>query len=350
MNARKLPSGRWQSKVYIGTVDGKKQFVTVTEDSRKDCLLKAAQVKADIESDKASPKISVQEAVERYIDARRGVLSPSTVAGYVSKLKLYIASDPIGACRIDQLTSQKLQKWVSGISAGRSKKTVANTYGLLFSSVRMFRPKADFDVRFPQGKRYDGYVPSTEEVFTILEYARAWDERLYRACLLSAFGTLRRGEISALTANDIHGSFIRVDKDMVKDEHGKWIIKLPKTEDSVRDVQLPSWILETMPKAGPLVDYRPDEITKWFCRAVKKAGLPHFRFHDLRKHAVSLMATQGVSMASIKEIGGWSNLQTPQQIYIKALSDAHKREMNQYIGHLESLNPQESFAKVSPEN
>lgn len=346
MNARKLPSGRWQSKVYVGTVDGKKIFVTVTEDSRRDCLLKAAQVKAEAEANAESPKISVQQAIERYIEAKRGVLSPSTVAGYTSKLKLYIITHPIASCRIDQINNQKVQAWISDISGGRSKKTVASAYGLLTASLRMFR-KIDLDVRLPQGKRYEGYVPSTEEVFTVLEYARAWDERLYRACLLSAFGTLRRGEICALTAADIRGSFVHVDKDMVKDENGKWITKLPKTEDSVRDVQLPSWILQELPKEGPLVDYRPDEITKWFGKAVRKAGLPHFRFHDLRKHAVSLMATQGVSMASIKEIGGWSNLNTPQQIYIKALADAHKREMSQYIGHLENLNPSKSFAKVS---
>lgn len=339
MNARKLPSGRWQSKVYVGIVDGKKQYKTVTEDTRKECMIKAAQVKADAEADKGTPKITVDQAVEKYIDAKRGVLSPATVAGYTSKLKLYIAPYPIAACRLDHLTSQKVQAWISDISAGRSRKTVANAYGLFSGAVRMFRPKADLDVRMPQGKRYEGYVPSTEEVLVVLQAARDWDERLYRACLLSAFGTLRRGEISALTADDVHGTYIHVEKDMVKDEYGRWVVKLPKTTDSVRDVQLPAWILDAMPKAGPLVDYVPDEITKWFGRAVKKAGLPHFRFHDLRKHAVSLMATQGVSMASIKEIGGWSNLNTPQQIYIKALSDAHKREMKQYIGHLEALNP-----------
>ena len=92
-----------------------------------------------------------------------------------------------------------------------------------------------------------------------------------------------------------------------------------------------------MPKAGRLVDYNPEQITNYFVRTVKKAGVPHFRFHDLRKHAVSLMATQGVSMASIKDIGGWSNLQTPSQIYVKALADAHKREMSKYLEHLDTL-------------
>ena len=337
MNARKLPSGRWQSKVYIGTVDGKKQFKTVTEGTRKECLLKAAQIQAESEADRDTPRITVDQAVTKYIEAKRGVLSPSTVASYKSKQKLYITPNEISGCRLDQLTAQKLQSWISDISDGISKKTVKHAFGLLSAAVKMFRPKTDLTVRFPQGKKYDGYVPSTEEVLKVIAAAKKYDARLYRACLLSAFATLRRGEIACLTADDIHGNMVHVEKDMVKDDTGAWIVKLPKTEDSVRDVPLPQWVIDEMPKSGPLVDYRPDEITKWFGKVLKNSGLPHFRFHDLRKHAVSLMATQGVSMASIKEIGGWSNLQTPTQIYVKALSDAHKREMDQYLKHLNTL-------------
>lgn len=284
----------------------------------------------------ASPKITVDQAISKYIDTKRGVLSPATVAGYLSKQKLYITPYPISAVRLDQLTPQKMQAWISNISGKVSKKTVMNACGVLSAAVKMFLPKADLTVRFPQGKRYGGYVPSTDEVLVLLQAAKAYDDRLYRACLLSAFGTLRRGEISCLTSDDIHGDSIHIEKDMVKDENGKWITKLPKTEGSVRDVRLPQWIIDEMPK-GRLVDYRPDEITKWFGKVLKDTDLPHFRFHDLRKHAVSLMATQGVSMASIKDIGGWSNLQTPQQIYIKALADAKRREMDQYVSYLDGL-------------
>lgn len=337
MNARKLPSGRWQSKVYTGTVNGKKQFVTVTESTRKECILKAAQVKAEAEQMKSSPKLTVNQAVDKYIEAKRGVLSPATVAGYLSKQKNYITPYPLSSCRIDQLTTQKLQEWMSEISSVGAKKTVKNAHGLLSASVRMFLPKADLSVTLPQGKRYEGYVPSTDEVMTVLRYVKDNDPRLYRACLLSAFGTLRRGEIACLTADDIHGNLVHVEKDMVRNEKKEWVIKLPKTEDSVRDVPLPQWVLDEMPKAGRLVDYNPEQITNYFVRALKNTGLPHFRFHDLRKHAVSLMATQGVSMASIKEIGGWSNLQTPSQIYVKALADAHKREMSNYLEHLNTL-------------
>jgi integrase len=334
MNARKLPSGRWQTIVYIGKQDGKKRYKSVTADSKKEALFLAAQVQAAADT---SPKITVDQAVTKYIDARRGVLSPSTVAGYLSKQKLYITPFPIASVRLDQLTSQKVQKWISAISADVKKKTVAHAYGLFSAAVRMFVEHPDIAARLPQGKRFDGYVPSTDEVLKVIAAAKEYDPRLYRACLLSAFATLRRGEISCLTAEDLKGNLLRIEKDMVKDEAGRWIVKLPKTETSVRTVPLPQWVVDEMPKEGPLVDYRPDEITKWFGRVLKRLDVPHFRFHDLRKFSVSLMATQGVSMASIKEIGGWSNLQTPQQIYIKALADAHQREMAGYLDHLNSL-------------
>lgn len=336
MNARKLPSGRWQSIVYIGTVDGKKKYVTVTEDSRRECLIKAARVKEEAEA-MSDTNITVGQAVTRYIEAKRGVLSPSTIAGYLNKQKSHITPHPISECVIRQLNTQKIQSWVSDISAEHSAKTVKNTYGLFTASVKMFNRKADFDVTLPQGKRYEGYVPNTDEVVMVLEEAKAYDPRMYRACLLAAFATLRRGEIAALTADDIRGNLLHIEKSMVRNENKEWIIKLPKTKDSVRDIPLPNWILEEMPKSGPLVEYNPEQITNYFIRIVRKAGLPHFRFHDLRKFSVSLMATQGVSMASIKEIGGWSNLQTPTQIYIKTLADAHKREMEQYLAHLDTI-------------
>ena len=334
MNAKKLPSGKWNCRVYAGKQNGKSVTISVTADTRKECLAKAAEVKAGAD---VSEKITVGEAVARYIDVKASVLSPATVAGYKALQKRYVDGRRISFCRLDHLDPHRVQAWVAEISPGISKKTILNAYGLLSAAVRLYSPKADLSVRFPQGKRYEGYVPSTQEVLLVLQEARKHDARLYRACLLSAFGTLRRGEISPLTAEDITGNVLHVRKDMVKDSEGKWITKLPKTEDSVRDVPLPSWIVEELPKKGRLVDYRPDEITKWFGVVVKRSGLPHFRFHDLRKHAVSLMASQGVSMASIKDLGGWSNMQTPQKIYVKALADAHQRETAQYLAFLDSV-------------
>ena len=310
-------------------------LAAITEDTRKECLIKAAKAHEDANRD--VPHITVDQAVEKYIDAKRGVLSPSTIHGYMKKQKEYISSYEIGACQIGKLTTQKVQAWISQLAGSVSRKTIINAFSLLNSSIRMFSPETRFYVTYPQGKKYTGYVPSTEEVLQLLSFAKTNNERIYRACLLSAFGTFRRGEIACLTADDIRGGAIHVTKDMVKGPEGKWVVKLPKTENSVRAVPLPEWVLNEMPKEGPLVDYTPTEITKWFLRCLKDSGLPKFRFHDLRKHAVSLMAISGVSMAGIQKLGGWSNMRTPQEIYIKALGDAHARETRQYLDRLEAL-------------
>ena len=42
-------------------------------------------------------------------------------------------------------------------------------------------------------------------------------------------------------------------------------------------------------------------------------------------------------MASIQKLGGWSNMRTPQEIYIKALGDAYAKETKQYLDRLGTL-------------
>lgn len=340
MNARKLPSGRWQSKVYIGTVDGKKQFRTVTEDTRRECLIKAAQILEEAKAQKqaAAGEITVSQAVTRYIDSRRGVISPATIRGYMDISKRHIQEMPIGAVTVSGLTLEKVQSWVSSLAEkGLSKKTVKNAYAVFSPAVAMFHgPK--FEVEFPKGQKYKGYVPSTEEVQKVIKLAAEMCPDLYRACLLAACSTLRRGEIACLTRDDINGNILHVGRDMVRDEHRNWVIKnLPKEEASVRDIPLPKSIISKMPASGRLVNLTPDQITAQFEKVLAKADVPSFRFHDLRKYSVSLMATEGVSFASIKDIGGWSNINTPQQIYIKTLADAHEREMTRYLDRLEAI-------------
>lgn len=339
MNARKLPSGRWQSIIYIGKVDGKKKFVTVTRDSKKECLLAAAAVLSEAEAGKAGAdrKLTVDQAVTRYIESRRGVLSPATIAEYKKMQRRHISSHPISKCAIIALTNEKVQGWVSSLSVTLSKKTVKNAYALFSPAVKMFRPSAIFSVEYPKGKQYKSYVPTTDEVLALLKKAKETKPNLYRACLLAAFSTLRRGEISCLTRDDITGNILHVEHDMVMDEHGEWVIKkLPKEEASVRDIPLPQWVVDEMPD-GRLVEYTPQGITREFIATLKNMGLPHFRFHDLRKYSVSLMHHKGVSIAGIQKLGGWSNMDTPQRIYISSLQDEREKEMKGYLDFAESM-------------
>ena len=174
MKAKKLPSGSWRCQVYShteeilqedGTIKKKRIYKSFTcDDSSAKGRRKCEQMAADWAAHKeriSKPDMTVKDAVQGYIEAKRGVLSPSTILNYESIEKNYIPL--IGSIHLDSLTQKKIQEWVSKISAGRSAKTVKNAYGLLVSSVRnyisvqSFRKKKNQTCTFPLIMTYKNY-------------------------------------------------------------------------------------------------------------------------------------------------------------------------------------------------
>ncbi|AIQ37187.1 integrase [Paenibacillus sp. FSL R5-0345] len=60
---------------------------------------------------------------------------------------------------------------------------------------------------------------------------------------------------------------------------------------------------------------KPGYITQNFTRTLKKNGLRHIRYHDLRHSCASLLLSNGVSMKEIQEWLGHSNYSTTANIY-----------------------------------
>lgn len=60
---------------------------------------------------------------------------------------------------------------------------------------------------------------------------------------------------------------------------------------------------------------KPGYITQNFTRTLKKNGLRHIRYHDLRHSCASLLLANGVSMKEIQEWLGHSNYSTTANIY-----------------------------------
>ena len=148
------------------------------------------------------------------------------------------------------------------------------------------------------------------------------DYNLYLACLLAAFGTLRRSEICALTADDVHGNYISINKAMVRDLDGNWIIKGTKTEMSERDVLMADFIINALPKEGALVGIDPKTVSNRFYKVLRRLDIENCRFHDLRHYSASIMHALGASDETIMHRGGWSN--------DKALKDHYRGNMSEY--------------------
>lgn len=332
-----LPSGKYRVQVYDYTdTNGKRHYKSFTAPSRKLAQMAAAEWQAEKQSGKTSPEnITIYEAVERYIEIKKSVLSPSTIRGYKSLHKEYF-KDSFGIARLTEINNAAIQIWVSDLSSRLTPKTVRNAYGLLSASLEIFAPDFRLKITLPARQKAELYCPSDEDIRKLLEHIRG--EELEIAVLLAAFGPLRRGEICALEDTDINGKAITVSKSMVMNDDKKWVIKQPKTYSSYRTIEMPDFVIKRIAGIeGRIVKANPDAISNRFRRALKISGLPSFRFHDLRHYSASIMHAIGVPDQYILQRGGWTSDGVMKSVYRNVI-DLESAKQNKIINaHFEEI-------------
>ena len=88
--AKKLPSGSWRVQVFdYKDVDGKNHYKSFTAPTKQEAQFMASAWAAG-KVDESPENITLYKAVTKYIDAKRGVLSPSTVAFYEQTQRCYL--------------------------------------------------------------------------------------------------------------------------------------------------------------------------------------------------------------------------------------------------------------------
>lgn len=326
----KLPSGKYRIRVYDKYTKKQKTFTASTKSEAKR-LASQWEFMHDNSKD-----MTVEECVKLYIENRSNTLSPSTIRSYI--LTLENRMEDIRYRSAKNLTSEEVQRFVNDLSAKYSPKTVKNTYSLISAILRTFYPDKAIHVRMPQSKPVERHIPTEDDVKKLVQMA---GPDLRKCILLASAGTLRRGEIAALTYGDIDNNTIHVHADIVYDENGGWIYKdVPKTSESDRYVEYPPEIIEELGTGEPderIVKFKtPDTITAMFIRLRNKLGL-QCRFHDLRAYSASIMHAIGVPDAVIMKRGGWKTATVMQQCYRHALDDKMKAEIDKTNEYMKKL-------------
>lgn len=323
-------SGRFRAQTSYYDDMGKRRVKSFTADTLEEAKYLAMLWKKDNNNRSRLVRIRVADAVEKYIDMKRAVLSPSTIRSYVNTAAAHIDNEPVGNIYVHELTTAPVQLWISSLASVYSPKTVRNTYALLKSAVEMFEPDKHFKVTLPQKEKLEYYCPSDADIAKLLDqirfkYGPASDLEI--AVMLAAFGTLRRGEICALTSDDVSGNRIHVSKSMVRDEWGVWTVKGTKTYSSNRIVDLPGFVIDMISnKSGRIVDIQPDKLSFRFKDCVTNAGLPAFRFHDLRHYSASIMHAIGVPDQYIMDRGGWASDNVMKSVYRNVIDIEKSRQ------------------------
>lgn len=333
--AKKQKSGQWKIRVYSHQDgDGKQHYKSFTAPTKAECEQMAAEFSRKAERFERSD-LTVKEAIHAYIDAKEGVLSPSTIREYRGMEKTRFES--IGSRKLEKLTSAEVQYFISELSKTLSAKTVSNTYGLLSATVSLFQPDKVLRVKLPAKKKKRDTGTASPQ---IVELFRQASPQLKICIALAAFGSLRRGEICALKFGDINGSILHVHADMVHGADGGWYYKeTPKTSDSDRLVPLPRLVLDLIGDGDPeafIIDWCPDTITKRFIELRNKLGLT-VKFHGLRSYYASIGAAL-IPDIYLAAFGGWTkSSKVMKEVYQKEITDLSQVYADKMTSYFDEL-------------
>lgn len=243
-----------------------------------------------ISMEKPKSALTVSEAVDRYIDTKDSVLSPSTLTGY-KRLRDNQMRE-IADERLCDLTQELIQRWVNRISKDNSPKTVRNAHGLLTSIIGAYRPDMMVRTTLPQKQRFDVAIPTEDDIVRIISTVRGTENEI--AVLLAIWLGLRMSEVLGLKWTDIDGDILHIRRAMI--DEGE---KATKTFSSQRDLPIPGYIkslLDSAPRVSEyIVNIKRKALYSRFQTICKHADVSqHYRFHDLRHINASVMLALGV--------------------------------------------------------
>lgn len=329
---RKRGKNSWAIVLDLGRdANGKRrQKWHTVRGGKRDAERELARIVNDIETGSyvEPSKISVREYLERWLnDYAKLAVSPKTHERYTQIIVGNIIPE-LGDVRLAKLRPLQIQAFYSkALSSGRkdgkgglSAQTVLHFHRLLHRALGqavkwqlLARNPVDA-VEPPKPERAEMRALDSGETASVLR--RLADTRLFAPVATAVTTGLRRGELLALRWKDLDldGGYAMVKQSLEQTSDGIRF-KVPKTDRSRRRIALSSFTVEILKShkalqaaqqlaLGPvysdheLVFARPDG-TPWppdsfstaFAAFVRRSGLPHFRFHDLRhSHATQLLA------------------------------------------------------------
>ncbi|NPV80167.1 MAG: site-specific integrase [Firmicutes bacterium] len=363
--------------------DGKQEKKTKTVSVDTPCLEKSCRgcdkltrCKARKEADKllaefslevekglyiAPSKLTFKDFMERWIrDYGETNLAPKTLFRYKEMLDSRILP-AMGHIPIEKLKPMHLLEFYKNLQedgvredgkpGGLSERTILHHHRLISA---ILQDAVDWEVipsnpaskvKPPKVKKTQ--APCYDEEQTARMLAALDTEPLkYKVMVVLALATgARRGELMGLEWQDVDFENSTIDIHQASQYlPGRGVFtKEPKTETSSRAIAIPPSVIallkqykaqqaEERLKVGDLWqesnrifttwDGRPmfpDTISNWFSKFLKRHGLPHIAFKNLRHTSGTLLIAEGVPLKNVSRRLGHSNISTTADIYAHAL-------------------------------
>ncbi|MCR5142371.1 MAG: site-specific integrase [Ruminococcus sp.] len=320
--AKKLPSGSWRVRVLDPETGKYKSFTTKVQGLKGKHLVEAEALDY-VTGRKPRPlnEQPLRQVIGEYIELKENILSPTTIDKYRNILNKQLG-DLFLDTELEKVTGITIQKEINRLSGIYSPKTVYNAHGLISAAIKTFYPQLVYKVTLPKRRRRTRQLPTAETIISIFK-----GTEMELIVLLAMWQGFRASEIRGLKKSDFRDGRMYVER-VVVTVAGKAIEKpYAKTENSIRDLRVPSVIQDLVDKVEGeyITELSGDAIYKRFVRRMKAAGYNDVTFHDLRHLNASVMLMLGVPDKYAMERGGWSTTSTLKRVYQETFTDERVR-------------------------
>ncbi|WP_443596312.1 tyrosine-type recombinase/integrase [Agathobacter sp.] len=364
-NIYKRKDGRWEGR-YIRLYDenGKAKYGYVYGKNYSDVKQRLLEKKAysgsqaDMDS-KCSALYS--EVLDAWLQSTRINIKESSYARYSHLIDTHIRSQ-LGKYQISKISTQLIEGFIENLlscgrvdnNGGLSAKTVTDILTIVKSTIDYARynnlvVSCNLSKLTIKKKDKEMRVLCQSEQDALIRVLIA-DMDLYKfGVLLSLYTGIRIGELCALQWEDlsITNSTLKVRKTMQRIQETnigassktKIIITEPKSDCSIRDIPLPSFLVEIArqfrdhPEAYILSGERgkyiePRTMQNRFKTYVKESGISDANFHSLRHTFATRCVEVGFELKSLSEVLGHSNVNITLNRYVHSSFELKYSNMN----------------------
>lgn len=353
-NIFKRKDGRWEGR-YIKDRDlsNKAVYGYLYGKSYTEVKQKLERVK----SQKASCNIlsaNFAKLSEEWLENKRLCVKESTLAHYKMIIGKHILP-LLGKYDVSAVSLDVVQQYMNRLLLDGYAVKTANDILTVIKSILKYAERKGFhhncDLSIISLKAHKSEV----EILTLFEQERLCnylvnnlnDKNL--GILLCIYTGIRIGELCALKWSDIdmREKVLSVNKTMLRirdnysEQHGsktKIIITPPKSEDSIREIPIPNFVINILknfrrnPDAyvltGTETDFiEPRSMQYYFKKVLKKCGIRSVKFHILRHTFATRCIENGFEIKSLSEILGHSSIKITLDRYVHSSMDLKRKNM-----------------------
>ena len=284
--------------------------------------------------------------------------SPNTIDGYnACKKRIFDTMDDVN---VNDLSPRFIQKWIdklsdtytlsNGTKRKYAPKTIRATYSVLSRCCSIavlwdiLPSNPCHDVIIPNNTRKSNRILSPSELAIFINNLDTLPKDSKVMFELALFCSLRRGEVLAIEDKPV-GDRILIDKARYRTKDGTDFIKEPKTSSGKRYCAVPDFVKQDIAdlrkyhssekkrlgaawinskyliKGEDGSPLSPNAVNRRLRVYVKRIGIEHISYHQLRHTYASIVASEGTDLVTLSRLMGHANKSTTLSIYTHLFQD-----------------------------